>query len=173
MHATTTTPLRAVALGALAGAAGTAAMTAWQELSAKLTSSSQDAGSPQPATEEEAWEQASVPAKLGRRIAEGVLGVDGLSADRIGLVTNVMHWGYGTTWGVVYGVVQGSLRRPWLRTGALFGTAVWAASYAELVPLGLYAPPWTYAPGDLALDWSYHLAFGTGTAVAHRVLAGV
>ena len=46
-------------------------------------------------------------------------------------------------------------------------------SYAELVPLGLYAPPWTYAPKDLALDWSYHLAYGAGTATTHRMIAGI
>jgi hypothetical protein len=36
--------------------------------------------------------------------------------------------------------------------------------------MGLYAPPWTYPPGELALDLSYHLVYGTGVAAAYRAL---
>ena len=30
-----------------------------------------------------------------------------------------------------------------------------------------------HAPKDLALDWSYHLAYGAGTATTHRIIAGI
>jgi hypothetical protein len=57
-----------------------------------------------------------------------------------------------------------SRRRPLIR-GLAFGTVVWAMSYVELVPLGLYEPPWKYPPEELAFDLSYHLAYGAGLGV--------
>lgn len=166
------TPLGAVARGLVAGAAGTGAMTGWQELSAKLQASGSPSGGDEPQTDEERWEQAPAPAQVARRVLKGVLGQQ-VGPDRIGLLTNVMHWGYGITWGALYGLLEGSRaeQRP-LRDGLGFGTAVWAASYAQLVPMGLYQPPWKYAPGELALDWSYHGAYGAGVGIAYRLVAG-
>jgi hypothetical protein len=144
----------------MAGAVGTAAMTGWQELAAKLRSVG-DGGESQPL---DPWANAPAPAKVGRMILSS-LGYE-VPPDQIGLLTNVMHWGYGTTWGAVYGVLNdGSSRRRPLIRGLAFGTVVWAMSYVELVPLGLYEPPWKYPPEELAFDLSYHLAYGAGLGV--------
>jgi hypothetical protein len=146
----------------MAGAVGTAAMTGWQELAGKLRSDgSGGGGEAQPS---DPWANAPAPAKVGRMILSSV-GYE-VPADQIDLLTNVMHWGYGTTWGAVYGVLNGgsSRRRPLIR-GLAFGTVVWAMSYVELVPLGLYEPPWKYPPEELAFDLSYHLAYGAGLGV--------
>jgi hypothetical protein len=35
--------------------------------------------------------------------------------------------------------------------------------------MGLYEPPWKYAPADLAFDLSYHLAYGAGTSIGYRL----
>lgn len=163
------TPAAAIALGLAAGVLGTGAMTAWQELSARLQSSGDDDDGGSEASSP--WDEAPVPAQLARRVIEGVFQRE-VSPDRIPLLTNVMHWGYGTAWGAVFGIVAESVRVPVLRGGAAFGVSVWASSYAELVPTGLYAPPWTYGAKSVALDVSYHLAYGLGTASAWRLLAG-
>lgn len=60
---------------------------------------------------------------------------------------------------------------PAARRGAAFGEFVWAMSYVELVPMGLYEPPWRYPPKELAFDLSYHLVYGAGTGLAHRVVS--
>jgi hypothetical protein len=135
-------------------------MTGWQELAAKLQSDGESGGTQQ----SDPWAKAPAPAKVGRMILSG-LGYE-VPPDKIELLTNIMHWGYGTTWGGVYGALNGSSggRRPLIR-GLAFGTAVWAMSYAQLVPLGLYEPPWKYPPQELALDLSYHLAYGAGVGV--------
>jgi len=150
------------ARGAVAGLAGTAAMTAWQELSAKLRSS--DGGSEKSQTPDP-WQEAPAPAKVGRLLL-GALGYD-VPDRQIGLLTNVMHWGYGIGWGTVYGSVKGAgaRERP-LVSGLAFGTCVWAMSYLQLVPLGIYEPPWKYSSAELAIDLSYHLAYGAGVGVA-------
>ena len=162
------TPLGALTRGLVAGATGTAAMTAWQSLSSRLQSSGEgDADSSAP---EDPWEQASAPAKLGRRVIEGVFQRE-VGSDWIPLLTQVMHWGYGTSWGAAYGVIAPSLRRSSpLRHGVLFGSTVWVASYVTLVPTGLYQPPWRYKPQELALDLSYHLVYGTGAGVAYALM---
>jgi hypothetical protein len=80
-----------------------------------------------------------------------------------------MHWGYGVSWGVVYSALRpGDSSRP-LRSGLLFGLGVWAISYAQLVPMGFYDPPWKYSPQELAMDVGYHLAYGAGVGVGHRL----
>ena len=161
------TPLGAVLAGALAGIAGTGLMTVWQTAAAKLQSSGQSGSQPD-VEPSDPWEEASAPAQVAQRIGEGVF-KHPVSPTLIPLLTNVMHWGYGTSWGTVYGIVTVGRRRSGVARGAGFGTAVWATSYAQLVPMGLYEPPWTYPPGELALDLSYHLVYGVGVAAALRV----
>lgn len=165
------TPLGAVARGLAAGVAGTAVMTAWQEAAARLRSGGGETGGPQGEDQppQDPWESASAPAKVARRIGEGVFQRE-VPASRIGLLTNVMHWSYGTGWGAVYGLIARTWPgRPLLR-GVAFGTGVWAMSYAMLVPMGLYSPPWTYPPVELGLDLSYHLAYGAGGGLAHAAI---
>ena len=50
---------------------------------------------------------------------------------------------------------------------------MWGVSYATLVPLGIYEPPWKYPPKELAIDLSYHLVYGLGVAAAYRLLERV
>ena len=166
----TYTPLGAVARGLTAGVAGTAAMTGWQSLAARLRSADQaDGDAGQGGAPDDPWARASVPARLGRRVIEGVFERE-VTPDKIGLLTNVMHWGYGTAWGAVYGLLEGSRPGRSIRRGLVFGAGVWAMSYAQLVPIGLYEPPWKYPPSELALDLSYHVAYGLGVGVGWSLL---
>lgn len=176
------TPLGAIGRGLAAGAVGTAFMTIAQELSAKLQARQADdqqgddpqagQGTDQPGTgqqDQDPWEQASMPAQVARRVSEGVFEHE-VPPERIGVLTHGMHWAYGTGWGMVYGLIGGTFGGRPLAGGLSFGTAVWAMSYAQLVPMGVYEPPWKYAPKDIAMEVGYHLAYGIGTAGAYRVL---
>jgi uncharacterized membrane protein YagU involved in acid resistance len=158
-------PLGALARGLAAGVAGTALMTAAQVLPSKLQSGGEEEGDPQPS-----WDEALVPALVARRIGEGVFKTD-VPEDRIPLLTNVMHWGYGTGWGVVYGLLHSRRSERPLRSGVAFGVAVWAMSYLQLVPMGLYQPPWEYSAKELSMEIGYHLAYGAGVGLGHRVVA--
>ncbi len=165
------TPLGALARGLAAGVVGTGLMTIAQELSARLQSSegseeeSQDSDAPR-----DPWEEASVPAQVGRRIGEGLFHQE-VGPERIPVLTHVMHWAYGTGWGAVYGVVRGSRTAdPSMREGLAFGLQVWVMSYVELVPMGLYQPPWKYPAKDVATEVAFHLVYGAGTAMAFRLV---
>lgn len=168
MH-TRSTPLAAVARGVAAGVVGTALMTANQELYAKLQ--------PAPESPEEEpkdpWDEAPMPAQVGKRISEGLFHKS-VSPDQIPLLTNVMHWAYGTGWGAAYGLVGGSLAasRP-VRHGLLFGAGVMAMSYVQLVPMGIYQAPWKYSPADLAPELAFHLVYGVGVASGFRAAEAV
>ncbi len=172
------TPLGAIARGLAAGVVGTALMTVAQELSARLPSS----GDSQPQGDDseqqgdlgsapaDPWEQASMPAQVARRISEGVFHHE-VSPDKIPVLMHAMHWGYGTAWGAVYGMLQGTFGEGSVRQGIAFGAGVWAMSYVQLVPMGLNQPPWKYPAKDTALEIGYHLVYGAGVAAAHRRLA--
>jgi hypothetical protein len=161
------TPLGAVACGVAAGVVGTACMTAIQEVMARR----RRAHAPGVAQESDGdpWDKAPAPALLAKRVIEGVLQRE-VPAERIPLLTNAVHWGYGTAMGGLYGLVEGSVRpRPALH-GPVFGLGVWAGSYASLVPLGLYKPPWHYKASSIGKDVSYHLAYGSGVAAGYALL---
>ena len=170
MSTSSATPLAALGRGIVSGLAGTAVMTAWQELSARLQSSGGESGNgdanQQP---QDPWESASAPAKVARRIIEGVLQHEA-PPEWIPALTHGMHWAYGTGWGALYGLVQESRRGSALASGLAWGTGVWAMSYVQLVPMGLYEPPWRYPATTLGKDLSYHLVYGLGVAGAFRAL---
>jgi hypothetical protein len=163
------TPLGAILRGLVAGAIGTAVMDlVWYlryrrgggkelfrdwELSSGLTS----------------WENAPAPALIGKKLVEGFTGRP-LPPERAALMSNFMHWSYGTGWGTAYGVLAGSLPRPFIALGLPFGAIVWASGYVVLPKAGLYKPIWEYDPKTLWKDLSAHLAYGVGTAAIFALL---
>jgi hypothetical protein len=178
----TTTPLAAIGRGLLAGATGTAAMTAAQTVYYAVTDA----------------EPSTTPAEAARRIIRGVLRREVPEAWTPTLNT-LMHWTYGTSWGAVYGVAQRSLsgREPRARLlgravggrcaagrcrrtvprrlgvvprGLAFGALVWSTSLVHLPAMGLAPPVWRYAPSELAPDLGFHLVYGLGAATGHAAL---
>jgi len=113
------------------------------------------------------WDEAPAPAKVGRLIVERVSGRE-LEARHIGLVTNVMHWAYGTFWGAQYGAVADRARRR-LWHGPVFGALVWASDYVTLPLLGVYQPIWEYDRDTLANDLSAHVVYGAATDAVLRL----
>jgi hypothetical protein len=155
-------PLATVARGLVAGVLGTAAMTVHQELLARRQPGRRPLG-------ERSWDEAPAPAVVAKRLIEGLFGRE-VPARWIPALTHAGHWLYGTTLGVPYAIVAESVEAPALRAGVTFGVSAWALSYVQLVPMGLYEPPWRYPPRTIATDVGYHLTYGTATALAHRAL---
>jgi hypothetical protein len=146
---------RSLARGVVAGIVGTAAMTGYQLAVAKARG--KPLGTPVP----HRWADAPAPAQVAKKAAEAVGQGRRFTREDVPLLTNTMHWLYGVSWGAVYGLIGG--RDP-VTSGVALGTGVWAASYAELVPFGIYEPPWRTPPAELALDLSYHLVYGMAVA---------
>jgi hypothetical protein len=169
-----TTEHRAAVLKAvLAGAAGTAAMTAHQQLRQRLGQheTEPEEGKDHPADEQaDPWESAPAPAQVGRRLIEGALGRS-VSPRAIPALTQVMHWSYGSMWGSVYAIARESVRARGPLLGPLFGLGVWTASYVQLVPLGIYEPPWTYPVKAVRDEIGYHVTYGSTVAVTYGMMA--
>jgi hypothetical protein len=156
--------VRSIGLGVLAGVAGTGAMTAYQLAVANLR------GQPLGTKVPKKWAEAPAPARVAKKAAEAVGQGSHITRKDVPLVTNVMHWLYGVSWGAFYGAAAGALRADPFVGGVALGTGVWSASYAELVPLGIYEPPWRYPAKELALDLSYHLVYGLAVAGTYAAL---
>ena len=157
------TPLGAILRGLVAGAVGTAAMDVVWYLRYRRGGGKEKFLDWELSTDLTSWDNAPAPALIGKRIAEGFTG-QALPPERAAFMNNFMHWAYGIGWGTAYGVLAGSLRRPFVALGAPFGVAVWANGYVVLPKAGVYKPIWEYDPKTLWKDLSAHLAYGAGTA---------
>jgi hypothetical protein len=147
-----TTLAEGIGKGIVAGAVGTAAMTASSTLEAKLR------GRP----------FSTAPAKAATR----ALGIetfdDGAAYTRF---SNLVHWGYGTGWGVARGLMRAVGVPARLATPAHF-TALWGSALYSL-PKYEVAPPVTeWAAEDVAIDILHHLVYVAATAAAFELLEG-
>jgi hypothetical protein len=165
------TPLATIAAGLAAGAAGTISMDAVRYLRYRRTG-----GKDSPVAWEfgpvPSWDQAPDPGQVAKRLIEGFTQRE-LPDRWAWLTSTVMHWGYGSASGALYGVVAGSLSKPRVIYGVPFGAAVWASSYITLPAAGLYQPIWKYDARTLAEDLSAHLAYGAGTGTAFWLLTRI
>ncbi|MDQ1393753.1 MAG: hypothetical protein QOF30_2730 [Acidimicrobiaceae bacterium] len=162
-------PLGALARGAIAGAVGTVALDAANYAQYRAGGGQLKALQWEFAEGLDSWDDAPAPAQVGKRLYEGLFQKE-LPPSSARLVNNVTHWAYGTLWGAQYGVVAASTR-PRRLQGPLFGTLVWLSGYVVLPLAKLYEPIWNYDGKTLAKDWSGHLAYGTTTAAAFRLLS--
>lgn len=146
------TPLGAVAKGLFAGAAGTAVMTASQLAYYK-------AYDVQPS---------DTPAQVGKRVIEGLLQRGPVGEEQMETLNNAMHWGYGTGWGVLYGLAR---PRGGVRSGLLFGLSVWSASLVHLPAMKLSPPVWELEPASMVPDVGFHLVYGAAVGLAYSAVA--
>jgi hypothetical protein len=161
---------RYLALGALAGAAGTAAMdlvlyrryrrgggedSLWQwEFAGGVTN----------------WDQASAPGKLGEKVERFVTGQQPPD-EWARPTTNLVHWATGISWGVQYGLLASKTSSLGLIRALALGPTAWLASYAILPLAGVYQPIWQYDARTLRDDLSAHLVFGTATSAVFAALS--
>ena len=165
------TPLGALARGAVAGLVGTAVMDLLQFARYRRGGGGDQLLAWEFSAGLKDWEQAPAPAQVGRRVVEGVFQRE-LPAERARLVSNLTHWGYGIAWGGLFGLVEGSLNDPRVRHGLALGATVWSAGYVLLPLARLYRPVWEYDAKVLATDLGDHLAYGVGVAGAYRLGGG-
>jgi hypothetical protein len=145
-----TTLANGIGKGIVAGMVGTAAMTVSSTIEARLR------GRP----------FSTAPAKAATR----ALGIeqfdDGAAYARF---SNLVHWGYGTAWGVARGVMRSLGVSPGLATPAHFA-ALWGSALYSL-PKYEVAPPVTeWAGEDIAIDVFHHLVYIGTTALAYELL---
>jgi hypothetical protein len=140
----------AVGKGLIAGFAGTAAMTVSSTIEAKL--------------------RGRAPSSAPARATTKMLGIkefeESIAQARF---NDLSHWGYGTGWGVVRGLLAGAGLSPRAATAA-HGAAIYGAAQVTLPALEI-APPVVFWPKEeIAIDAFHHAVYAAATGLAYRLI---
>jgi hypothetical protein len=140
----------AIGKGVIAGFAGTAAMTVSSTLEARLRGRA----------------ASSAPARATTK----VLGIKEFEDDRAAARFNdLSHWGYGTGWGVLRGLLAATGMTPRAAT-ALHGAAIYGAAQVTLPALEI-APPAVFWPKqEIAIDAFHHAVYAAATGAAYQLI---
>src|SRR5437763_10757318 len=137
--------------GLLAGFAGTAAMTISSTVEARLRGR----------------EPSSAPALATAKALGIATFEDAVAQARF---NDLSHWGYGTGWGVVRGLLDVAGLPPHRATAA-HGAAVWGSAQVTLPALDV-APPAVFWPKqEIAIDALHHTVYAVATGLAYELLS--
>jgi hypothetical protein len=139
-----------VGTGVVAGVVGTAAMTVSSTVEARV--------------------RGRQPSTAPARAAERVLGIEKFTDDRAeARFSTLVHWGYGTGWGVA----RGLLGAAGLRAAAtpLHFAAMWGGAVVMLPGLGVAPPVTRWGRDEVAIDLAHHVVYATATGLAYGLIA--
>jgi len=141
----------AIGDGLVAGFVGTAAMTVSSTIEARLR---HRAASTAPA-----------------RATAKALGIRAFDSDLAQARFNdLSHWGYGTGWGVVRGLL-GATGMPPAKATAAHGAAVWGSAAVTLPALEV-APPFVFwGREEVAIDVFHHTVYAVATGLAYELVS--
>jgi hypothetical protein len=138
-----------VGKGLFAGVAGTAAMTVSSTLEMKIRDR----------------QASNAPAEAAAK----VLGVEPTGESEQARFSNLVHWGYGTSWGTVRGLIDAAGLEGKEAAAAHF-LAVWGSEQVMLPALGVAPPFWQWGAKEVAIDAFHHLVYAGATGVAYAAL---
>jgi hypothetical protein len=140
----------AIGDGIVAGFLGTAAMTASSTIEARLRHRA----------------ASSAPARATAK----ALGIREFDSDLAKARFNdLSHWGYGTGWGVVRGVL-GVTGMPPAKATAAHGAAVWGSAAVTLPALDVAPPLVFWGRKEVAIDLFHHTVYAVATGLAYELV---
>jgi hypothetical protein len=138
-----------VGKGLFAGVAGTAAMTVSSTLEMKIRGRA----------------ASTAPADAAGK----VLGVEPTGEREQARFSNLVHWGYGTGWGAVRGLIGAAgIEGP--AAAAAHLAAVWGSEQVMLPALGVAPPFWKWGKKEVAIDAVHHAVYAGATSLAYAYL---
>jgi hypothetical protein len=141
----------AIGRGLVAGLAGTAAMTISSTIEARLR------GRP----------FSTAPARATTK----VLGIREFDSDLAQARWNdLSHWGYGTGWGVLRGLLGALPVSPRAATLA-HGAAIYGAAQVTLPALEIAPPSIFWGGREVAIDAFHHAVYAAATGAAYAVIS--
>jgi hypothetical protein len=141
-----------VGRGLVAGLAGTAAMTVSSTLEARL--------------------RRRAPSTAPARATAKVLGIKEFDSDLASARFNdLSHWGYGTGWGIVRGLLAAAGLSPMAATVA-HGAAVYGAEQLTLPALDIAPPAIFWSKAEIAIDAFHHAVYAMATGLAYGLIDG-
>jgi hypothetical protein len=137
--------------GLVAGLVGTAAMTVSSTIEARL--------------------RHRKPSSAPARATAKALGITSFEDDIARARFNdLSHWGYGTGWGMVRGLLDAAGLPPRAATVA-HGTAVWGSAQITLPALDIAPPAIFWAPQEIVIDAFHHVVYAAATGIAYQLLS--
>jgi hypothetical protein len=136
--------------GLVAGLIGTASMTVSSTIEARI--------------------RQRKPSSAPARATAKVLGITSFD-DEIAQArfNDLAHWGYGTGWGIVRGLLDAVGLPPRAATVA-HGAAVWGSAQVALPALDIAPPAIFWAPREIAIDAFHHTVYAVATGLAYELL---
>src|SRR3954453_11628315 len=137
--------------GIVAGVVGTAAMTVSSTIEARVRR--------RPAS--------TAPADASAK----VLGIAGFTdAGAKNRFSNLVHWGYGTGWGVNRALLRMAGLSPLKATAAHYAV-LWGSEQVMLPALEVAPPVTMWGRDEIAIDGFPHLVYAVATGVGYELLA--
>jgi hypothetical protein len=142
----------AIGRGLVAGVAGTAAMTISSTLEARL--------------------RGRAPSSAPARATAKMLGIKEFDSELAHARFNdLSHWGYGTGWGVVRGLLAATGMSPKAAT-TVHGAAIYGAAQVTLPALEIAPPAIFWSKEEIAIDAFHHAVYAAATGLAYELVAG-
>ena len=136
--------------GLLAGFAGTAAMTVSSTLEAKL--------------------RGRAPSSAPARATAKVLGISEFDSDLAKARFNdLSHWGYGTGWGVLRGLLAATGMSP-RRATLVHGAAIYGAAQVTLPALEIAPPSIYWGASEVTIDAFHHAVYAAVAGFAYAAI---
>lgn len=139
----------AVGVGLAAGLAGTAAMTLSSTIEAKIRHR----------------EASTAPADA----ASKVLGVKPEGQKQAKRFSTLVHWGYGTSWGAVRGLL-GCTGLPAPAASAVHLVVLWGTEQVMLPALEVSPPLTEWGGKEIAIDSVHHVVYAAAAGAAYEAL---
>lgn len=139
----------AVGKGLLAGMIGTAAITLSQMIEMKI--------------------DGRKPSEVPAQAADKVLGVVHKDQQKKESFSTAVHWGYGTAWGAVRGLISETGLDGWVATGVHFA-AVYTAAQIMLPSMRLAQPVYRQKPVSVLVDILHHAVYAVATGLVYDAL---
>jgi hypothetical protein len=145
------TVANSIGRGLVAGFAGTAAMTVSSTLEAKL--------------------RGRAPSSAPARATAKMLGIKEFDDDIAKARFNdLSHWGYGTSWGALRGLL-GATGIPSKAATVAHGAAIYGAAQVTLPALEIAPPSVFWGKQEVAIDAFHHLVYATATGIAYELIS--
>lgn len=137
--------------GLVAGFAGTAAMTVSSTIEARLRRR----------------KLSTAPARATAKALGIASFEDAIAQARF---NDISHWGYGTGWGVVHGLLDtvGVSSRA---ATAAHGAAVWGSAQIALPAMDIAPPAIFWGAEEVAIDAFHHTVYAVATGIAYELLS--
>jgi hypothetical protein len=139
-----------IGTGLVAGLAGTAAMTVSSTVEARL--------------------RGRAPSTAPARATAKVLGIETFESDLAhARFSDLSHWGYGTGWGVLRGLL-GAFGVGGRAATIAHGAAIYGAAQVTLPALEVAPPSIFWGVDEVAIDAFHHLVYAAATGLAYEAL---